>query len=317
MKILISLFLLFSLSFVCPVRAELTSEKLGFSKDDKILIIHADDIGMSHSVNRAALDLFKFGLVKSGSIMTPCPWIKEVRTLLDSIPNVDLGIHNTLTSEWKYYKWSPLSQSPGLRDPLGYFWPTLGEAVRHASSQEVMHELEAQINFAQNLGIKPTHLDSHMGVHFARPDYLKGVVALSKKYDIPSMLVRWSPEFEAEINRYKLDPRPIREITEQAEKDGAVLLDYLVTSVPGKTIQERKVSYDHFLKSLKPGVTQLIIHPGYLDDEISGIMVDAPEGFYRREADRSYFSSHRTKRLIKKLGIKLIGWRELFSIKKK
>mgnify|MGYP000464575565 FL=1 len=180
MKILISLFLLFSLSFVCPVRAELTSEKLGFSKDDKILIIHADDIGMSHSVNRAALDLFKFGLVKSGSIMTPCPWIKEVRTLLDSIPNVDLGIHNTLTSEWKYYKWSPLSQSPGLRDPLGYFWPTLGEAVRHASSQEVMHELEAQINFAQNLGIKPTHLDSHMGVHFARPDYLKGVVALSK-----------------------------------------------------------------------------------------------------------------------------------------
>jgi len=299
------------------VNAKSTAEILGFSNTDRVLIIHADDIGMSHTVNRAALHLLQFGLVKSGSVMTPCPWANRVRTLLETIPEVDLGIHITLTSEWKNYKWSPLSGTMGLKDPKGYFWPTLSEAVQHASPEDILKELEAQIAFARKLGMNPSHIDSHMGVHFAKPDYLSGVVALSKKYQIPAMLVRWSPEFEIQVRRYQLDPDPIREITNQAEKDGAVLLDYLVTSVPGKTFKERKSSYDHFLKSLKPGVTQLIIHPGFLDDEMQGIMEEAPEGLYRRDADTRYFSSPETKNLISKLGIKLIGWRDLLKVSRK
>lgn len=309
------------LSFLCLLFTQVssaasTAELLGFAPTDRILIIHADDIGMSHTVNRAAREVFQAGLVKSGSVMTPCPWTSEVQALLRENPHLDLGIHATLTSEWKYLKWAPLSLAPTLRNPAGFFWPTLLDVFNHATAQDVIQELEQQILQAKQLGIVPTHLDSHMGVHFARPDYLRGTIGLAKKYFMSTLLVRWSSDFEKEVNKYKLDGKSIREITEESEKDGFLPLDYLYTGVPGKTVAERYESYTHLLSSLKPGVTQLIIHPGFLDDEMKGIMVEAPEGLYRREADRLFFSDPQTKKLIEKLGIKLIGWREMEHLRK-
>jgi len=82
------------------------AEKLGYSKDDKLLIIHADDIGLSNSVNQASFKALKNGYVNSGSIMMTCDYISEVGEFAIENPSIDLGLHLTVTSEWKNYKWN-------------------------------------------------------------------------------------------------------------------------------------------------------------------------------------------------------------------
>lgn len=289
-----------------------TAEQLGFSKNDRVLIIHADDIGMSHSVNRASFDAFSKGMITSGSVMLPTPWVPEVVEQLKS-SSFDLGVHVTLTSEWRNYKWRPSSQGPfqGLVDSNGYLWPTLKDAIHHASSEEIEREVEAQVQRAIEMGLNPTHLDSHMGVHFAKPEFLKSVLKIAKKYKIPPILIRCTPELEQEIKRYSLPIEAIKKLTEEAQSQGFVVLDYLKTGVIGQNFEERKKSYEEFLRNLKPGVTQLIVHLGLLDEEMKGIMVGAPEGQYRRHADYLMFTDPNTKKLIDNLGIKLIGWKDL------
>lgn len=294
-----------------------TAEQLGFNKNDRVLIIHADDIGMSHTVNRASFDAFSKGMITSGSVMLPAPWVPEVAEHLKSSPfPFDLGVHVTLTSEWRNYKWRPSSYGPfqGLVDSHGYLWPTLKEVINHASAEEVEKEIEAQVQRAIGMGLNPSHLDSHMGVYFAKPEFLKAVLKIGKKYKIPPILIRCTPELEQEVKRYSLPIEAIKKLTEEAQSQGFVVLDYLKTGVIGQNFEERKKSYEDFLKNLKPGVTQLIVHLGLLDEEMKGIMVGAPEGQYRRYADYLMFTDPNTKKLMDDLGIKLIKWKDLGKV---
>jgi len=285
-----------------------SNERLGYKSTDKLLIVHADDLGMSHTVNRASFDAFKKGIVKSGSVMMPTPWVPEVVNWAKD-NKADLGIHITLTSEWQNLKWFPLSSNPRtLIDPNGYLWPTLKLAVAHATPEHIEAEIEAQISRAFSLGLNPTHIDSHMGVHFAKPEYLKSVLKLAQEYHISPMLIRWSPEFEATCERYGIPAEEIKVLIEQAEKNGTILLDHLQTGVNGRTVLERKNSYIEYLKNLKPGLNQLIVHLGHLDEEMQGIMINAPEGEYRRYADYSMFTDPSTAQLIDSLNIKIIDW---------
>ena len=102
------------------------AELLGFPKDSKLLIIHADDMGLAHSVNNACIEAFKSGGITSGSIMVPCPWAPEISDFIIHHPEIDAGIHLTLTAEWNLYKWDGISSSDqisSLLDSSGYFYP--------------------------------------------------------------------------------------------------------------------------------------------------------------------------------------------------
>lgn len=288
-----------------------TAQQLGFGPNDKVLMVHADDVGMSHSVNLATLEALKHGMVTSASIMIPCPWMPEIAAYAREHPEVDFGLHLTLTSEWKYYRWRPVAppdKVKGLLDPEGYMWRSEVDTAKHATPQEIETEIRAQIERARAFGIKPTHLDTHMGTLYTRQDFFDVYTKLGKEYGIPVMVMRPTPEALAYA---KASGIPIGEAAlRKLEGEGFALLDYLVTGVPGRTVAERKKAYHEFLRNLKPGITMLIVHLGLDNDELKGIT----GSWQQRHADFVAFTDPETQALLKELGIKLTTWREMGKV---
>ena len=310
----LSLSIIFALALACGVDAAAqttTSQQLGFGPNDKVLIVHADDLGMSHAVNTASTEAFKKGMVTSGSIMVPCPWFPEIAAYAREHPELDLGLHLTLTSEWRYLRWrpvAPIDRVKGLLDEEGFMWRSEKQTAMKATPQEIETELRAQIDRALAFGIKPTHLDTHMGTLYTRKDYFDVYTRLGKEYGIPVMVMRPTPEVLA---YGKLTGSPINEeMLKRVEADGFVMLDYLVTGVSGKNFAERKESYKNLLKNLKPGVTMLIVHLGMNDPELKA----ATASWEQRYGDFLSFTDPEIEALIKELGIKLGTWRQLGKI---
>ena len=148
--------------------------KLGYPADSKLLIIHADDLGVSHSENIASIEAIEKGSVNSASVMMPTPWVLEAIEYTKSNPNThDFGLHLVLSSEWKLYKWGPVSSKDkvsSLVNEHGYFHDT---CITKLNLAEVETELKAQVDRAYAMGLKPTHLDSHMGCLFQTPELME------------------------------------------------------------------------------------------------------------------------------------------------
>ncbi|HFC12971.1 MAG TPA: ChbG/HpnK family deacetylase, partial [Anaerolineae bacterium] len=169
-----------------------TLKKLGFSPNDRVAIIHCDDIGLCQASVSAFSDLWEFGLITSGATMLPCAWAMEAAALCQKTPQVDMGVHLTLTSEWPTYRWSPLSTrdpASGLLDPQGFFYHTTAQAQAHGDPQAVRRELQTQIDHAIANGITPTHIDTHMGT-VAHPKFIPSYFQLALQYKLPPMFMR-------------------------------------------------------------------------------------------------------------------------------
>ncbi len=273
---------------------------------EKRLMVHADDAGMCHSVNLATIEAMTKGLVSSASIMMPCSWVTEMAAWAKEHPEMDLGVHATLTSEWKHYRWRPLSASDkvkGLLDPEGYIWRDVRSTATNASAAEIETELRAQLERAKQYGIKFTHLDTHMGTVYARPDYFEVYTKLAREYGVPCMLPRPTPEAAGELKGYPITV----DMLKKKEAEGHVMIDRLVTGVPGRTVEERKESYRRFLRELKPGVTKLIIHLALNDAEIKAITGN----WETRWADFVFWTSEEARTLLAENNIKLTTYREL------
>src|SRR5678816_3599026 len=164
------------------------AERLGYPRDAKLLIVHADDLGMAHSVNAATIKAFESGLVTSGSIMVPCPWLSEIAAFARANPQADLGLHLTLTSEWTNFRWGPVTPKDrvsSLLDKDGYFYLTESDAAAHADPKQVEIEILAQIEKARALGIQPTHLDSHMGTLYQNKALFETFLRVARNYKLP------------------------------------------------------------------------------------------------------------------------------------
>ena len=154
-------------------------ERLGYPANARLLVIHADDLGMSHSVNRATFEALEKGWITSSSILVPCPWFPEVARFAASHPDADLGIHLAVNSEWTGFRWGPVSPVDAvasLLDRNGYLPLEETELVAKAKPDEVERELRAQIDRARSAGIRLSHLDSHMATLFRSPELLKVTV---------------------------------------------------------------------------------------------------------------------------------------------
>ena len=167
-------------------------ERLGHAPDARVVVVHADDIGMCHSANVGAFEALDGGVVSCGSLMVPCPWFAEAAEIARQRPEIDLGVHLTLTSEWEVYRWGPVvgrDAVPSLCADDGCFYPTTEEVLAHATVEDVERELRAQIDKALAAGVDVTHLDSHMGTVFA-PPLLEVYARLMRAYELPGFMFR-------------------------------------------------------------------------------------------------------------------------------
>lgn len=277
---------------------------------EKRLILHADDYGMSHSVNAAIGELLEKQKISSASVMMPCPWVPEVVAWAQKHPKADLGLHLTLTSEWKTLRWGPVASRDkvkGLLDPDGYLWPDVRSVALNATPQEVETELRAQIEKAKRMGLRFTHLDTHMGTVYARPDFFEVYRKLGAEYGVPIMFPKLDKSVENAAPPATIDYLKANQGRFQAE--GVFQLDRLIADgAPGQYTLDgrRKATYDT-LRSIGPGVTMLILHPGHLDAELSAATSRAP----KRDADYRIFLEDETQRLMKELGIQLVGFQDV------
>jgi chitin disaccharide deacetylase len=257
-------------------------------------------------VNAATTEALLSGAVQSASIMVPCPWLSEIAETARQHPELDLGLHLTLTSEWRHYRWRPVAaidKVRGLLDPEGYMWRDVRGTATHASAAEIETELRAQLERATQFGIKFTHVDTHMGTLYARPDYFEAYTKVARDSRVPCMIPRPTAVAAAELKGYPITA----EMLERKETEGFVLLDRLVTGVPGTTPEERRQSYERFLRELTPGVTKLIVHLAKDDPEIRAVS----NSWQQRWGDFLFWTSDRARALRKELGIRAVTYREL------
>jgi predicted glycoside hydrolase/deacetylase ChbG (UPF0249 family) len=277
------------------------AERLGYPRDAKLLIVHADDLGMAHSVNAATIKAFETGLVNSGSIMVPCPWLSEIAAYARANPSSDLGLHLTLTSEWTSFRWGPVSSRDrvsSLLDKDGYFPLLETEAAAQADPKQVEMEITAQIDRARALGIQPTHLDSHMGTLYQNKALFEVFLRVAREQKLPVRVAKtWFARADFLPSVLKQDD---------------VYIDRVLDINPGVAPQDWSKFYSDAFKKLEPGVTEVVIHLAYDDAEMRGATANHPDwGSAWRQRDFEFFTSDAFRKVLQENQIKLITWREL------
>ena len=323
---------------------ETYAEKLGWPKGARVLILHVDDAGMSHDSNEGVEMATSGGVATSTSIMMPCPWVPDIKAYIDKHPELDAGLHLTLTSEWYSYRWGPLAGKaavPGLTDTQGDLWPSVEAVYFKATPEEIDKEIRAQYDRAIRMGIKPTHLDSHMGTLFAKDAFLEKYLKLGIEKQVPVMFPGGADIFyrseakAAKIAELKQQGKytagmdipedaslgKAKEVGAMLWKNGLPVLDDLHNSsydwnMPGienRTDQEIQKWYtDHYIEScsrLSPGLTMVIMHCTYPSDSFKYICNEGK----KRKGDLLAMTDPRFKNFLKDNGFILTTWREVMQ----
>lgn len=345
MKRLIILLLLISTGFFLKAQDSPTyAERLGWPKGAKVLILHVDDAGMSHDSNEGVEMALTDGVATSTSVMMPCPWVPEIVEYIKAHPDMDAGLHLTLTSEWKNYRWGPVAGKaavPGLVDKEGCLYSTVAGVYFSATPEEVDKEIRAQLDRALSMGFTPTHLDSHMGTLFAKKGYLEKYIQLGIEKHIPVMFpggadLYYRAEAKAATvaqlkkeGKYKEgmtipDPAELNGVQELGKtiwKAGLPVLDDLDNSsydwnmpdIAHKTDAQIQQWYtNHYIESLKklaPGLTMVIMHCTYPSGAFKYICDEGK----KRKGDLLAMTDPRLKAFLKKNGFILTTWREVMQ----
>ena len=279
------------------------AEKLGYNKDDKLLIIHADDLGLSNSVNNASFKALNEGNINSASVMMTCDKIDEVAEFSKKNPEIDLGIHLTVTSEWEFHKWDGVLDSKEIQSLInknGNLYENKKGFTVNANVNELKKELQAQIDLAKSLGINFSHIDSHEGALFYKSEFFKAYLDLAKE----NKLAVFVPDI----------------VTVQFDKDlippsNLVVVDDFYMAENGMDLNNWEEFYIGILNNLKPGLSQIIVHLGYDDKEMRKITIDHPNfGSKWRKYDYDIVSNKKFSQALINNNIKLVNWREIQKV---
>jgi predicted glycoside hydrolase/deacetylase ChbG (UPF0249 family) len=273
----------------------------------KVVVVHEDDVGMTHGANKAFVELSSLGACSCGSVMPPCPWFPEAVEMAKADRKLDLGVHLTLTSEKKPYRWRPLTSPPrsaGLTDPMGYLWPDVPNA-RRADPKAVEAELRAQIDTAIDAGLDVTHLDAHMGTALC-PEFVDIYVQLGLDYKAPILLVKDYNAFNPRSYSGPMSNDNYDAALMRAKAEGFAVFDLLQ-----ETMWERKTdaatAYGELFRSIPEGLTFLALHfnaPGDFE-------VVEPAYAHIRSDEYALFKSGETKRWAHANGLEVVGMRAM------
>lgn len=280
-------------------------KQAGFSPTDRVCIIHADDVGMCQASLAAFEDMLEVGLVTSGSTMVPCSWFPATAAFCRVNPMVDMGVHITLTCEWDAYRWGPLSTrdpGSGLLDEEGYFPRTPQHIWEKADLTAARREVEVQLERAAVAGIDITHAEDHMAA-LLHPRLFAPFIELLLQRGIPIRAGRPKPLQPGEGGWEAAN----REVLLQAEARGAALIDFgsgfSLDEPEGKLERAREL----FTRMPPGGLSLLVGHPAKDTPELRAIAPD----WRGRVADYEIFMSRELKAEAHRLGVQLIGFREL------
>ena len=286
-------------------------KKLGFAGHDRVVIIHTDDIGMSHASYAACTNLWTAGIISSSAVMVPCPWFPKVAAYCRSNSKADMGVHITLTCEYDHYRWGPLTSREacsGMLDVEGYF-PRASAAIQTTGDADAVGcEMIAQVERAIAAGIQPTHADTHMGTVF-HPKFFPAYVQIARQFKIPVMIPRLD---EAGLQRWGFSGEAATwalNMLQEMEADNLPLVDHII-GMPLNQPEHRIEQVFAAIDALQPGITHFIIHPSHDTPEARAISPDLP----CRIGDYETFMDERVQQHLKAAGVQVIGYRQLKAL---
>ncbi len=277
------------------------AERLGYKATDKLLIVNGDDAGMSHSANLATIQCLERGLMRSATVMVPCPWFPEIAAYAREHPDKAFGVHLCHTSEWTKYRWGPVAsrdQVPGLIDPQGYLWRGIEDVYAHADPKEALIEGRAQIQRARAAGLDITHLDSHMGTLQLHPRFVEVYLQLAVEFDLPVRMAS-----QETLTRFGFP-----QLRDQFAAKGIVFPDHFIYEELQNEKQDVKGFWLNVVKNLKPGVTELYIHAALPTDEMKAI---TGSWSTRAQEFEAFTNDPDIKQAVTDQGIILISYRPL------
>lgn len=297
-------------------------ERLGHSSDTRAIILNADDFGMCRSANHAICELLRGGRLDSATVMVPCSWAPQALAFAAANPDVQVGVHLVLTSEWQRYRWRPLTGiGTSLTDDAGYFPADVATVERQALDEDVAAEIASQLSAALDAGVDVTHLDNHMGSAYGLEtgrSFLPQVLSLAASAGLPFRLPRT-------IEGMGLDPSVqavLGRMTQAADDLGVVILDRLWTHPfelrgEGGPDEERyddvKAGFIELLRQVGPGVTEFYLHPMIDDAELRDI---ADYGAAKRGYEYRLLADPDVEAVLAEEGIVRVGWRDLRAVQR-
>lgn len=280
--------------------------ELGFSDNCKLLIIHADDAGLSHSENLATIQALEQGIVNSYSIMVPCPWFYEMAKFAKNNPQFDSGIHLTLTCEWENYKFGPVlpvSEVKSLVDENGHYYKNRDLLSKNGTAEDVEKELEAQIKKALDFGINATHLDSHMFSVGSNEEFFKIYKGLGRKYGLPVLINKQLMEMVGLDIHGNIEENDI-----SINKAHFGTWEHFENGNLGSY-------YENVFDDVIAGLNIVLIHPAFHDREMKGITQNHPNfGSEWRQIDFDTFGTHLYKSKLQEKNIELVTWKDLKNV---
>jgi predicted glycoside hydrolase/deacetylase ChbG (UPF0249 family) len=283
-------------------------KKLGFANTDRLVIIHADDVGMCQATLPALADLLDFGLVSSAATMVPCAWFPALAKFCREHPQADVGVHLTLNCEWTAYRWGAISTcdpASGLLDSDGYLYQSPSATDEHATPEAVQAEIQAQVQRALAAGMDVTHIDTHMGT-VVHPKFAPGYVQLALQHRLPAMIPRADA---AQLERHGMDPSSAATTVaflRQLEEQGLPMVDTVI----GMPLEQSEGNLDiakKLLGDLPAGLTHFILHPAVDTPELRALAPD----WAGRVANYQTFLNEDLRAFVRSAGIQVIGYRAI------
>ena len=300
-----------ALAFDAPLaNAETWAERLGFPAGSRVVVLHANELGMSYETNAAGTELLKSGPVSSASAMVPAPWFGDVAEWVKANPNVDIGLELTLNSEFPTYRWQPVAPDglvPSLADPAGFLWRTPIQTMVNATPDDVERELRAQIQRAKEAGLQPSHLTTHLGTLVTRPDLIEVYLRIARQEWIPAMIVELTPE---QVARFEQNNFPLPDDIIQLLADYPLpKADDLRFVGDAESYEAKKQAFLKALRELQPGITQIAFQPAVESDALKQITPD----WQQRVWDAQLLADPEVKQALESQGIIITNWRELMQ----
>jgi predicted glycoside hydrolase/deacetylase ChbG (UPF0249 family) len=270
---------------------------LGYPADARLLIVNADDFGMCNSVNQAIIGTLKRGIVRSTTLMVPCPWSLQAMDFLADHPEVHFGVHLTVISEWVHYRWGPVTskdQVSSLIDTAGYFYSfeQMPEFLAQVRLDQLEMEFRAQIEVVLKAGLKPTHLDWH-------------ALRIGTRYDIQEMMLSLAKEYGLALRAFG------RNWIEKVQSQGLPCNDYDFLDSYMLDPDTKAARFGELLHHLPVGLSEWAVHPGLDNSELLAI---EPDGRHIRQRDYDFLTSPQAREIVESEGIILLDYRSLQEV---